>query len=63
MEKLKFYIVANGIISDADQKKAVSLAEIGAATYKLLKNLIAPAKIGDKTYDQLVAALTAHYSQ
>lgn len=31
-------------------------------TYKLLRSLIAPAHPQDKTFEQLVEALTKHYS-
>ena len=34
---------------------------MGSATYKLLRNLIEPVKPKDKTFEQLVKALTDHY--
>ena len=38
------------------------LSVVGPVTYKLLRNLLAPAKPGEKTYDELVETLSAHYS-
>ena len=48
----------NGI---EDVKKDVFLAVIGPPTYKLLKRLVAPAKPGEKEYNQLVQVLTQHF--
>ena len=44
------------------RKRTVFLSVFGPATYKLLRNLLAPAKPGEKTYDDLVTVLSAHYS-
>ena len=38
------------------------LSVVGPVSYKLLRNLLAPAKPGEKTYGELVATLSAHYS-
>ena len=59
-ERLSHFFLANGI--DDAEKKAVLLPVISAVTYKVLRNLLAPAKPGEKTYDELVATLSAHYS-
>ena len=34
---------------------------IGPATYTLTKNLVSPSKPGDKSYDELVKALSDHF--
>ena len=34
---------------------------MGAATYKVLRNILLPAKPGEKTYAELVEALSKHY--
>ena len=60
-ERLSHFFLANGI-DDAEKKRAVLLSVIGAMTYKVLRNLLAPAKPGEKTYDELVATLSVHYS-
>ena len=56
-----YFFQANDI-DDAGKKRAVLLSVVGPVTYKLLKNLLAPAKPGEKTYDELVETLSAHYS-
>ena len=57
-ERLDQYFAANNI---ADEKKlAVFLTVIGAKTYVLLSDLLAPAKPATKTNDELVAALKGH---
>ena len=61
MERLGYFFDANGIES-AEKKRAVLLTLIGAAAYKLLRNLVAPSKPGEKTYQELIQALTAHFS-
>ena len=55
------FFLANDI-DDAEKKRAVLLSVIGPVMYKLLRSLMAPAKPGEKTYSELVAALSAHYS-
>ena len=60
VERLEHFFTANGI-EDAEKKRSVLLTVIGAATYKTLRNILAPAKPGDKTYAQLVEALTKYY--
>ena len=54
------FFLANGI-ENADKKRAVFLSVVGPATYKTLRNLVSPAKPGDKTYDELVEVLAKHY--
>ena len=60
-ERLTHFFQANDI-DDAGKKRAVLLSVVGPVTYKLLRNLLAPAKPGEKTYDELVETLSAHYS-
>ena len=49
-------------ITEASKKKSVLLSVIGLSTYALLRNLVLPAKPGDKTYDELVSVLKEHYN-
>ena len=52
IERVDEYFIANDI--DADRKKvAIFLTVIGPATYKLLKNLLPPAKPNTKDYKTL----------
>ena len=60
-EWLTHFFQANDI-DDAEKKRAVLLSVIGPVTYKLLRSLLAPTKPGEKTYSELVTALSAHYS-
>ena len=58
-----YFFDANGIErAEKNSKRAVLLTLIGATTYKLLCSLVAPSKPGEKTYQELIGALTAHFS-
>ena len=57
-ERLTHFFQANDI-DDAGKKRAVLLSVVGPVTYKLLRNLLAPTKPGEKTYG---TTLSAHYS-
>ena len=61
VERLGHFFTANDI-KTAEKKRAVFLAVIGPVTYRLLHNLISPAKPGDKTYQELVTTLTKHFN-
>ena len=58
-ERLQQYFKANGI-TDADKKVAVFLTVIGSHLYKLLRNLVSPAKPADKSYEELTQVLKQH---
>ena len=59
VERLGFFFDANGI-DDAEKRRAVLLTVVGAATYKVLRSLVSPAKPGEKSYAELIDALSAH---
>lgn len=61
VERLQQFFLANGI-TDKDKQRGILLTVVGAATYKVLRNILSPAKPGEKTYDELVAALAKHFS-
>ena len=46
-----------GLATGADKKRSVFLTVIDAKTYKQLRSLIAPAKPGEISYDELTAAM------
>ena len=46
-----YFFDANGI-TNADKKSAF-MAVIGPTTYTLVRNLVSPAKPGEKSYDEL----------
>ena len=59
-KKVEHFFKANGI--DRDEKKQASfLSIIGPQVYKLLANLVAPKKPGEK-YAELVEELKKHYN-
>ncbi len=59
-ERFEYFMAAN----DIDQEKAVPtfLSVMGPKTFTLLRNLLQPEKPGEKTYDQIVNTLKAHFS-
>ena len=59
-ERLEYFFAANGI-TDAAKKRAVFLSVIGACTYKTLRNILSPAKPGEKEYSELVDKLSQHF--
>jgi len=61
VERLEHFFAANSI-EDEGKKRAVFLSVVGAATYKTLRNIVSPAKPGDKTYAALVEALSKHFN-
>ena len=60
-ERLGHFLTANGI-TDGDKKRAVFLSVICPKAYKLLGNLIAPAKPGEKWYEELVEVMMQHHN-
>ena len=61
VERLDHFFEANEV-TNADKKRAILLTVIGPSAYKLLRSLLAPAKLKDKTYTELVGILKKHYS-
>ena len=59
-ERLEFYFAANEV-KEAEKQRAVLFSVCGAATYKLIKNLLAPTKPVDATFKDIVKLLTEHY--
>ena len=59
-ERLEFYFAANEV-TEADKQRAVLFSVCGAATYKLIKNLLAPAKPTEAAFKDIVKLLTEHY--
>ena len=59
VESLQYYFAANEI-EDATKKRAIFLTVIGPTA--LLHSLVAPEKPGDKSYDELKAAMELQHS-
>ena len=57
VERLEHFFAANGIKED-DRKLSVFLSVIGPNAYKLLQSVISPKKPGEKTFQELVTAMT-----
>ena len=60
VERLGYYFAANGV-EDPVRKKAIFLTLIGPCTYKILRSLVHPSTPGEKSYNELVQSLTAHF--
>ena len=59
-ERLEFYFAANDV-EDAGKQRAVPFSMVGAATYKLIKNLLAPTKPTEASFKDIVKLLMEHY--
>ena len=60
VERLKHFFTANGN-DDTAKKWAVLLLVVGATTYKILRCIISPSKLGEKSYMELVEALSKYF--
>ncbi|KMQ81816.1 hypothetical protein RF55_25133, partial [Lasius niger] len=58
IERLELYFVANDIA--VEKQTAVLLTKISADTYTLVRDLCAPTKPKDKTFQQLVDIVSTH---
>ena len=59
-ERLEMSLEANAVAEG--QRVATLLTIIGGTAYKIVRNLVAPASPKDKTYTELMDALSAHFS-
>ena len=59
-QRLHHYFVANDVESEV-KKSSILLSACGAATYKLIRNLIAEDKLESTPYDEIVKVVKAHY--
>ena len=53
------YFCANEVV-DGDKQRAILLSVCGSKTYKLIRNLVAPAKATDKSFDELTQCVQQH---
>ena len=66
IERLEFYFQANKTVinpEDDFQKKTILLSGVGAKTYNLIRNLVAPNKPSDKTFKEIVDLVQKHHSR
>ena len=61
LERVEQFIAADGIEGANNRDRVVLLSLVGRKVYKLLRNLTAPAKPSDKSYDELKTLLKTHY--
>ena len=59
--RLEHCFTANEI-NDANKKRVILFTVIRPKAYKLLQNLIAPEKLEDKSYTDLVEAMKKHHN-
>ncbi|KAG8189319.1 hypothetical protein JTE90_021826 [Oedothorax gibbosus] len=60
VERVNYFFDANDV---KDEKKAsIFLTIVGPAVYKLLRSLVAPATVKEKTFTQIIDVLNTHYS-
>ena len=60
VERLQQYFTANDV-NNAEKQRAILLSCVGASTYQLIRNLLAPAKPTDHTFKDIVEAVQAHH--
>ena len=60
-ERLEQYFVANDV-TNTQKKRALLLSVCGAATYQLIRNLVAPAKPTSRTFEELVELVRNHHN-
>ena len=60
-ERLEQYFAANDV-KDEDKMRAILLSVCGPSTYRLMRNLCAPAKPTEKSYSQLVKLVADHFN-
>ena len=58
-DRLGHYFEANEV-TDASKKRAILLSAVGSETYKLICDLLAPTKPGQKSYEELVEVVKDH---
>ena len=61
VERLKLYCIANSIDTE-EKQRAILLSACGPATYRTIKNIVAPIKPAEKTFDDIVKLMGEHYN-
>ena len=64
IERLGQFFEANGLLGndDAAKRRTTLISLMKPSTYRLARSLLSPAKPSEKTFDEIVAVLTKHYS-
>ena len=61
VERLEQYFEANGIYNVA-KRQSTFLSFVGPSSYKLLRSILAPVKLSEKTFEELTEVLKTHYN-
>ena len=59
LERFEFYLDARNV-TDSGKKKSFLLSQCGKETYSVLRSLVSPGKVSDKSYAQIVELLNGH---
>ena len=59
-KRLFEYFTANKVEGTA-KKRAILLSVLGAPTYQFIRNLMAPNKLTENTFEELVKLMQGHY--
>ena len=60
-KRLQYFFTANKI-DNTDQTKVLLLTVVGRMAFKLLRSLVAPEKLNDESYSDLVEAMMKHHN-
>ncbi|XP_011859079.1 PREDICTED: uncharacterized protein LOC105556593 [Vollenhovia emeryi] len=60
IEQLEFYILEKGI-QDDKRKVATLMTRVDQEAFKLIKQLVAPERVADKKFEDVVKTVTAHF--
>ena len=61
IERLEHYFMANDIGSE-DKRRAILLNAVGASTYRLIRTLVAPSKVSEVSFEDIVKRAKAHFN-
>ena len=59
-EYIEHYFTANDILAE-DKRRAILLTAVGPSTYRLIRTLVAPAKVTEVSFDDIDAKAKAHF--
>ena len=64
VEQIEQYFIAHDLSGDGKEstRRALFLSGVGSSTYVTLKSLLAPEKPADKSFKDIIAVLTKHFS-
>ena len=64
VERLGEFFKANGIVGEENKvkRRATFLSVVGPSPYKLLRSILAPVKLSEKTFEELADVLKNHYN-